>query len=174
MAGLSGKGCEWTPLGMPSSDGKSAGGSDDLHLKKFAAPEADPTDDGQTMVIRRAAVATAAKVAPEEEDFEKEFGMPLAQMLGIVCHCYARGVFRSDDVAALIRNEKALREAFGRKLPDGPAVRRFRRRYADQLEETLETAYRVQAKDGEPETVFLQKKAAETIHDAAWTDNNRR
>lgn len=159
---------------MPSSDGKSAGGSDDLHLKKFAGPEADPADDGQTMVIRRAAVATAAKVAPEEEDFEKEFGMPLAQMLGIVCHCYARGVFRSDDVAGLIRNEKALREAFGRKLPDGPAVRRFRRRYADQLEETLETAYRVQSKEGETETVFLQKKAAETIHDAAWTDNNRR
>ena len=57
---------------MPSSDGKNAGGSDDLHLKKFAAPEADPTDDGQTMVIRRAAVATAAKKVFEDREIVAE------------------------------------------------------------------------------------------------------
>ena len=146
----------------------------DLHLGKFAKPDTDPTEEGQTMVIRRSAVATAAKAATDEEVFEQEFGLPFAEMLGIVCHCYARGVFRSDDVANLIRNEKALRDAFGKKLPDGPAVRRFRRRFADHLEETLETAYRTQSKDGEAETVFLQKQAAETVHQAAWTDNNRR
>ena len=113
----------------------------DLHLGKFAKPDTDPTEEGQTMVIRRSAVATAAKAATDEEVFEQEFGLPFAEMLGIVCHCYARGVFR---------------------------------RFADHLEETLETAYRTQSKDGGAETVFLQKQAAETVHHAAWTDNNRR
>ena len=126
------------------------------------------------MIIRRSAESTAAKATTDEVAFEQEFGLPFARMLGIVCHCYSRGVFRSDDVAALIREERSLRDAFGRKLPDGPAVRRFRRRFANELEDTLETAYRVESAGTEAETTILHKKAAEVVHDAAWTDNRKR
>ncbi len=159
---------------MASSPEEFPSGPGELHLGKFAKPEADASDDGHTMIIRRSADSTAAKATTDEVAFEQEFGLPFARMLGIVCHCYSRGVFRSDDVAALIRDERSLRDAFGRKLPDGPAVRRFRRRFADQLEDTLETAYRATSEGSESQTTVLQKKAADVVHDAAWTDNRKR
>lgn len=145
---------------------------DSLNLHKFAG-SAEDADAGQTVIIRRSAESTAAKAPAESDAFEAEFGLPKARMLGIVAYCYAKGFFRSDDIARAIREEDALREAFGRKLPDGAAIRTFRRRYSDELEDVLESAYREQSSE-EGQTRILHKKAADTVHTAAWTDNTRR
>jgi hypothetical protein len=154
----------------------------ELHLGKFAPtiPGADAqTGEGETMFIRRAAVQTVEKNLQPAEQQSDEFGLPMKEMLGVITYCYARGVFFSGAIADLLKKEPELRKAFGSKLPDGQAVRRFRRRYAEEIEEALETLYRAfpptdpslaPAIDG-THTEIVQRQASDRLHDAARTDN---
>jgi len=53
-------------------------------------------------------------------------------------------------------------------------VRRFRRKFAEEIEDTLENLYRAVPKDGEEaNTEVLHRQAVERVHEAAWTDNTR-
>ncbi len=103
-----------------------------LHLAKFA-PAAEvkgetPADaEGETMFIRRTtAAAVETRLQPVAAQ-DKEFGLPLEVMLGVITYCYARGVFNSGEIAARLKAEPELRKAFGRDLPDESAIRQFRR-----------------------------------------------
>ncbi len=147
-----------------------------LHLDAFATNDLPPTsgaDESQTLIIKRAAVSTAAET-PDARTVEEEFGLPLAQMLGLISYCYAKGVFRSEEIAKLLKADPELKSRFGRKLPDEADLRRFRRRYSAEIEDTLETLYRAERKDESSDTVVLHKNAQERLHTAAWTDNTRR
>lgn len=166
-------------LAMSSSESNSSSGEmKNLHLGKFVPVGEDdpplPQDDGQTMMIRRIAAETAERTCSEEEVQSDEFGLPLKEMLGVISHCYVKGVFCSKDIAALIRQEPALREALGRRLPSEEVVRRFRRHYAEAIEETLEGLYRVVPPESGPgNTEIIHRQAVERVHEAAWTDNTR-
>jgi hypothetical protein len=153
----------------------SNSGNENMHVGKFATPELPPSagDEGHTMIIKRAAVATAEDVAGAEA-ISEEFGLPLAQMLGVISYCYSKGVFRSEDVAELLRQDPELKARFGRKLPDEAEIRRFRRRYSAEIEETLEGLYRSQPGNAKSDSVVIHKQATEQLHAAAWTDNVRR
>jgi len=149
-----------------------------LHLGKFTPVGQDdpplPDDEGQTMMIRRIAAETAEKNLSEEEVHSNEFGLPVKEMLGVISHCYARGVFCSKDIASLIAQEPQLREAIGRRLPSEEVVRRFRRKFAEEIEDTLENLYRAVPQEGEKaNTEVLHRQAVERVHEAAWTDNTR-
>jgi len=132
-------------------------------------------------MIRRIAAETAEKNLTPEEAQTDEFGLPLKEMLGVMTYCYARGVFCSKDIAAFLKEEPELRKSLGRKLPDEETVRRFRRRYATEIEETLENVYRVfpanQSTEpkapGQSKTEIVKRQAAERVHDAVWTDNTK-
>src|SRR5262245_31019621 len=120
-----------------------------LHLSKFTParpgkrqPEIS-ADQGQTMMIRRIAAETADRNLTESQRETDEFGLPVKEMLGVISHCYARGLFCSKDIAEALKEEPDLRNAIGRKLPNEETIRRFRRRHAAEIEETLENLYRV-------------------------------
>ncbi len=158
--------------------------SNALHLSKFdprVAPSTEPIEEeGQTIMIRRIAAETAEGLDPAEA-VGNEFGLPLKEMLGVISHCYARGVFCSKDIGEVIRIEPKLREAIGRKLPGEELIRRFRRRYAEAIEETLENLYRVVPADGESttpgdhtaDTEIVRRQAQDRVHEATWTDNTK-
>jgi len=86
-----------------------------LHLAKFARSKSgqETSDQGQTIFTRRAAAETAEKELPAAEKETDEFGIPVKEMLGIICHCYARGVFCSKDIAVLLREEPRLAQSIG-------------------------------------------------------------
>lgn len=151
-----------------------------LNLYKFVPgePGADgtPPDLGQTEFIRRSAAETARENLAPSSLQSAEFGLSVKQMLGIITYCYVKGVFCSGDIAALLKDDPVLQNRFGRKLPDGEAIRRFRRRYATEIEEVLEDVLRRFPKDPPPgtnQTEFLQRKAADLLHDAAFTDSTK-
>jgi len=87
----------------------------------------------------------------------------------------------SKDIAQILRDEPQLRAAVGRALPNEETIRRFRRRYAAEIEEALENLYRAYpgggpapATPGASEgTQQLRREAVERLHDAAWTDNSK-
>ncbi len=162
---------------QPNQDNSAGtGGTRELHLGKFAGADAPVPGqpEGATMIIKRAAVQTAAKAADPAVPADDGTDLPLAVMLGLISYCYERGIFRSDDIARRIGEDPELAKAFGRDLPDGPAIRRFRRRHADAIEETLETLYRAMPAEGGSDTVQIQRQAKDRVHDAAWTDNTSR
>jgi len=102
-------------------------------------------------------------------------------MLGVITYCYVRGVFNSKDIAERLKQEPELRKSFGRDLPDGATIKAFRRRYAAEIEDLLETVYRVfpptdpklATDQGAGQTEIVHREAAERLHDAAWEDNVR-
>jgi hypothetical protein len=162
-----------TPAGKP------------LNLAKFnpaasPAPAAGPAEnEGETLFIRRTtAAAVESKFKPEEQQ-NHEFGLPLKEMLGVITYCYARGVFTSAEIATRLLQEPELRRTVGRDLPDEAAIRRFRRKYAGEIEEALETLYQVfppqdpalasEAVDASGD--LAHKLAGTRVHDAIWKDN---
>jgi hypothetical protein len=158
---------------LPGPEGKP------LNLAKFKpSPENEPLQpppdgEGETMFIRR---TTAAAVENKLEPAEKqsaEFGLPVKEMLGVITYCYARGVFNSGEIAARLKKEPELRKAVGGNLPDEAAIRRFRRKYAGEIEDALELLYQhfpPQAAADRPEDL-AHKHASSRVHDAIWTDN---
>ena len=156
-----------------------------LNLAKFVQPEPSaptdaPLDDGPTLRMRRIAAEIVDKkaiTAPAKD----EFGLPMKEMLGVITHCYARGVFCSKDIAQVLRDEPQMRAAFGRALPNEDTIRRFRRRYAGEIEEALESLYRAYPSGGpapateetSEATQQLRREAVERVHDAVWTDNSK-
>lgn len=158
-----------------------------LHLGKFApgapgaAGENGATDEGPTLMLRRIAGQVVVKELGAEAAASEDFGIPLKEMLGVITHCYVRGVFCSKDIARLMRDEPELWQAFGRSLPDETDIRRFRRRHAELIEDALEDLYRAYPGGGpEPATAqttegaeIRHSEAVERVHDAAWTDNTK-
>ena len=169
----------------PNQDGRSD--ERPLNLAKFVPVEPGqpappvPLDDGPTLRLRRIAAEIVDKKAILPAQSKDEFGLPLKEMLGVITHCYARGVFCSKDISQILRDEPQLRDAVGRALPNEETIRRFRRRYAAEIEEALESLYRACPGGGPasapPEmsegTQQLRREAAERLHDAAWTDNSK-
>jgi len=164
---------------MSSSESSRDRRADGLNLHKFAAgdlKDAASTDLGQTEFIKRSATEVVADDVDTAASSTAEFGLPVKEMLGVVAYCYVKGVFCSPDIAELLKNDPSLRAKFGRKLPDADAVRRFRRRFAGEIEDVLEDVLRIFPKDrapGEAAAGGVQREAAELLHDAAWTDNTR-
>ncbi len=157
-----------------------------LNLGKFApAPNAEkaqtpPEGEGETMFIRRTTAETVeTKLQPAAQE-SAEFGLPMKEMLGVITYCYARGVFNSGEIAVRLKAEPKLREAFGRNLPDEATIRRFRRKYANEIEDALELLYQafppqdpaLPADPGGQPGRLAQKQAGSRVHDAIWTDNN--
>src|SRR5262249_47312684 len=106
---------------MKKSPGASPSESKPLNLSKFApskpTPKSVSRDEGQTIMIRRIAADTADKNMTESELETGEFGLPVKEMLGVITHCYARGIFCSKDIADALRDEPELQKTIGRKLP---------------------------------------------------------
>jgi len=157
-----------------------------LNLAKFTPstknenlPEPS-TAEGETFFIKRTAAATVQKQLHPAEQESTEFGLPLKEMLGLITYCYARGVFASGEIARLLKQEPALAKSLGRNLPNEDAIRRFRRRYAGEIEDALELLYTAfppqhdptlpaHAEPGQGNTAHFQ--AGSRVHDAIWTDN---
>src|SRR5258706_7984494 len=156
-----------------------------LNLAKFTPSPKDETlaepstAEGETFFIKRTAAATVQKQFHPAEQESTEFGLPLKEMLGLITYCYARGVFNSAEIARLLKQEPILAKSLGRKLPDEDTIRRFRRRYAGEIEDALELLYAAfppqdptlpaHAEPGQGNTAHFQ--AGSRVHDAIWTDN---
>ncbi len=151
-----------------------------LNLGKFDPAKGDELGcEGETMFIRRTTAAVVEeKLAPLAAT--EEFGLPLKEMLGIITYCYARGVFPSGAIAELLKKTPELARSAGDKLPDEATIRKFRRQYAGEIEEALETLYRVYPRGQDPTLPspatakpeeLPQKQAGYRIHDAVWKDN---
>lgn len=134
------------------------------------------------MFIRKTATLSASQIADAARKETDKFGLPVKDMLGAITYCYVRGVFSSKEIAEKLRAEPELRKRFGRDLPDEAGVKAFRRRYAAEIEDLLETVYRAfpsaeatpSAPSAASETEVVHRQAVERLHDAAWEDNMRR
>ena len=157
-----------------------------LNLKKFAPGPADanasgPEGDGQTMFIKKTAAQTSAQAPAQAQAPAEEAGLPHKDMLGVITYCYVRGVFSSKEIAEKLKQEPALRKSFGRNLPDEAAIKSFRRRYAAEIEDLLETVYRayspedakLAAEPGASQSEIVHREAVERLHEAAWEDTMR-
>jgi len=159
-------------------------GDQPLNLKKFApaagreAEAAPAGSEGETVFIRKTAALSAAQIADAARQEDERFGLPVKEMLGVITYCYVRGVFSSKEIAERLGTEPDLRKAFGRNLPDEAAVKSFRRHYAAEIEDLLETVYRKypvgEAGKSGSETEMVHREAVERLHDAAWEDTMRR
>ncbi len=165
--------------------GEADNHSKPLHLFKFvpenagAAP-ASNSGEGPTVMIRRIAAETVETQLSPEQQAAEEFGLPVKEMMGVVGHCFARGLYCSKDIANALHDDPALRKKFGRKLPGEKGIRNFRRRFAHELETTLGALYKADpsqspepAPAAEGETKFFKKQAVERVHDAVWADNTK-
>ena len=100
---------------QPNHDTPAGGGGNpELHLGKFAITDAPSAGqpEGATMIIKRAAVQTAAKTADPAVPEDAGTDLPLGVMLGLIAYCYERGIFRSDDIARRIGEDPELAKAF--------------------------------------------------------------
>ena len=170
-----------------------------LNLAQFAPgrkpAESPPSEEGMTMIVERA----AAEVAQKNASGGAGGPAPAKEMLGAVAYSYAKGVYRSEDIARKMETNPEYSEAAGDRLPDANAIRRFRRLNRDFIMETLSRVFRRQRKkataetlkqtlpgaepsttlagsgkpDGEPgETTMLSRKEAEDkLNKAAFIDN---
>lgn len=158
-----------------------------------STPAPAPEDEGVTMLVARAAADVAQKGGGQGPT-------PTKEMLGAVAYSYAKGVYRSEDIARKMEKNPDYREAAGEKLPDAQSIRRFRRLNRQAIVETLAQFFRRKRKknaaeamnqtmpgaepasppppaprkpDGEPgETTLLSRKDAEDkLNQAAWIDN---
>jgi len=147
--------------------------------------EPDPVitgEEGQTMFIKKSAAQSVAQRGDPALDDDNKFGLAVKDMLGLITYCYVRGVFSSKEISERLDREPQLRKRFGSKLPDEQAIKAFRRRYAAEIEDLLETVYRAFPSDdsqssAEPranETELVHRKAVERLHDASWEDAMRR
>ena len=160
---------------MSASDSQKDG----INVHKFASAQpqrsGSPQDQGQTEFIKRSAAETLEESNQASQQTE-EYGLPVKEMLGVIAYCYVKSVFCSPDIAELLKNDPILRAKFGRKLPDGDTVRRFRRRYAGEIEDVLEDVFRAFPQSNRPDekqTEFIQRQAADLLHDAVRNDNTR-
>jgi hypothetical protein len=152
-----------------------------LNLAKFTpsaepAPAQEPVaSEGETMFIKRTTAAAVEEKLPAAEQANAEFGLPVKEMLGVITYCYSRGIFNSGEIAVRLKQEPELRKALGRNLPDEAAIRRFRRKYAGEIEDALELLYQAfppQASTTASESDNAARKhAGSRVHDAIWTDN---
>jgi len=160
---------------MSQKPPSEAGAESTLNLKKFAAGTTE-ADHGQTAFIKKSADQLAANV-PISSPEDHAFGIPVKDMLGMITYCYVRGVFSSKEISERLKNGPELRKAFGQKLPDEDEIKSFRRRHAAEIEDLLETVYRVYPTKTEPgatQTEIVHREAVERLHDAAWEDSMRR
>jgi hypothetical protein len=158
-----------------------------LHLAKFAPTEVAQGEsdrnagEGPTEIIRRAATEKMEEVSGNFTDGDTEFGLSVARMAGIITYCYSKGVFCSKDIARLIAQEPSLRAIFGSDTPDEKAIRRFRRRYSETIEEILETFFGQHPGFGcSTDTAgaispgdMAQRTATALLHEASRTDNSK-
>jgi hypothetical protein len=159
-----------------------------LNLRKFAHALAGdgqsdvPLNEGQTLFIKRSATESLAKACETGDLRKDEFGLPVNVMLGIITYCYVRGVFSSKEIAERLKCEPDLRKTFGRDLPNEDEVKSFRRQFATEIEDLLETVYRVFPPEeaaasnhpGVSQTEMLHREAVERLHSASWEDIMRR
>src|SRR5579863_4316046 len=121
-----------------------------LNLGKFDPSKGEELgSEGETMFIRRTTAAVVEQKLGAVASTE-EFGLPLKEMLGVITYCYARGVFPSGAIAELLKQTPELANSVGKKLPDEAAIRKFRRQYAEEIEDALETLYRVFPRNQDP------------------------
>ena len=125
------------------------------------------------MFIRRTTAAAVENKFEAAEQQTPEFGLPVKEMLGVITYCYARGVFNSGEIAARLKKEPELRKAVGGNLPDEATIRRFRRKYAGEIEDALELLYQHFPPQNavDPLEDVAHKQASSRVHDAIWTDN---
>ncbi|HKX61341.1 MAG TPA: transposase, partial [Verrucomicrobiae bacterium] len=128
-----------------------------LNLKPFTPgakvppPSAPDGDDSITLLIERAACEVAGDashpvMAPKGPIAPKD-------MLGAVTYSYAKGVYRSEDIARKMDSDPEFRAAVGENMPDAGLIRRFRRLNRDAILETLAKVFRRQRKKAAKETM---------------------
>lgn len=128
-----------------------------LNLKPFTPgakpppPKPDAPDESITMLVEKAASEVASNddkpvVAPRGS-------IPAKEMLGAVTYSYAKGVYRSEDIARKMDSDPEFRAAAGDNMPDANIIRRFRRLNRTAIRDTLAKVFRRQRKKGATETM---------------------
>ena len=131
-----------------------------LNLKPFTPgpkappPQPQPEADNEsiTLLIDRAACEVAA--AKEGQPVVAPKGtIPAKEMLGAVTYSYAKGVYRSEDIARKMDSDPEFRAAVGEAMPDATVIRRFRRLNRNAIRDTLAKFFRRQRKKAASETM---------------------
>jgi hypothetical protein len=125
--------------------------------KQKQAPSTPPEEEGMTMIIGKA----AAEVVQANAAKPSSAPSPSKELLGAVAYSYAKGVYRSEDIARKMGNDPKYSEAAGDHLPDANAIRRFRRLNRDSIMETLSKVFRRQRKKATAETLGQTLPGAE-------------
>lgn len=174
-----------------------------LHLSKFAPkkPGQPPTntspEESPTLFIQKAAAETAEQ-SSQPVVVPKGGALPPKEMLGAVTYCYAKGVYRSEDIERKMKQDPEFRSAVQNEIPDAHAIRRFRRLNRAAIQATLEKFFRKlrkrppltqvmpgaqppepsplppsapAASDAGNTTMLAKREASARLDNAAWIDN---
>jgi hypothetical protein len=162
-----------------------------LHLNRFVPTKpnepalASPAEDSPTMIIRKAAEKTVAE-SSQPMVAAKASALPPQQMLGAIAYCYAKGIYRSEDIERKMMKDPEFRAAVGNEVPGARAIRSFRRFNRQAILHTLARFFRWRRAQsasvagttaGESRPVqentqfFVKTEAADTLDKAAWVDN---
>ena len=172
-----------------------------LNLKPFtpgakpSSPPAPAVEESMTLLVEQAATEVAKGGQPV---VSPRGSISAKEMLGVVTYSYAKGVYRSEDIARKMDSDPEFRAAAGEGMPDAKLIRRFRRLNRGVILETLAKVFRRQRKklateaaaqtlpgatpptpppkqakgDVHGETTIVSiRDAEEKLNKAAWIDN---
>jgi hypothetical protein len=134
-----------------------------LNLASFTpghkTPPQPSADESVTMIVERAAEEVSKKATQPVVGAKG----PIApkDMLGAVTYSYAKGVYRSEDIARKMAKDPEFSAAAGDGLPDAQSIRKFRRLNREAIMETLARVFRRQRKKAATETVAQTMPGAE-------------
>lgn len=145
-----------------------------------------PAEESPTLIIRRA----AEKVAEESAQpmvAPRGSAVPPKNLLGAVSYCYAKEIFRSEDIEHSMLKDAEFRASVGNEVPDAHAIRRFRRYNREAILKTLGKFFRwrraqaivaAEKETGIPAPAasentqfFVKTEASDTVQKATWVDN---
>jgi len=109
---------------------------------------------GLIYLVNDAVSAVAWPLREHEFRVDSSVSFPGEKLLKLEVYCYARGVYGSDDVGEIIRQDPVLRELFPDEVPEGKTLVKFRREnravIRDCLLKVFEAAFIIRF--GEPDS----------------------
>jgi len=115
------------------------------HLKNFAklSQPVDATDEDNNTIFMHIADAAGKQIEKHQQvpgRGEKSISMNPDTMLGVISYCYAKGVYRSEEIEIFLWKDEAFLETYGNLLPSAEDIKRFRMRYREEILKTLDLA----------------------------------
>lgn len=111
-------------------------------IRRAPGAASAPADDGSTICtdVLAAAHQEAGHLTINSEAPSPEGMLRMKTMLGVICYCYVKGVFDSEEIEHRLWSDPAFLATFGNNPPTAMRIRGFRRLHRQVILTTIEHA----------------------------------